>query len=208
MRTYGKIPRDIRSFYTTKPRESKKAYRERTSTEWDVRLDVTAAEADSVVETISKSLNLFDYVLVSGVEEPDVPGCGDHGASESHVHIAAIFQYPMRRDQVLRAIRGAIAYGDEYCTPRNQKFTYAGWFMHHSKWGWKVAGDRCKLAGEPSIRYEFGILPDDATDEDTKLKVQRMYEKYGSTKGMDPPHDELVMTKFKRWLMKDASTQT
>ena len=143
------------------------------------------------------------YVLVSGVELPDKPveyktsstemggrtyefkgapkprngvaGPGT-GSTEHHVHISIVLLAPLCRMDVLRLVRGPRKRGDEYAAPRNPKFTYAGWIIHHGKPGYK-------LPGEPLVRFEHGTLPMDALTTDNAMKIRAMLRKWG-TDGM------------------------
>ena len=63
--------------------------------------------------------------------------------------------------------------GDEYAAPRNAKFPYAGWVIHHAK-------PAFKLDGEPDIRFERGDLPMDPFTSDWALKIQGLMKKWGS----------------------------
>ena len=155
--------------------------------EWDVRIDTTPQQAEEIVNNLKEIGELLEYALVSGIEEPDDVS---YGSNNRHVHIALIFKYGLQRYQVLQHCRGNIPFSDEYAVPRNQRYTYAGWYLHHSKWG-------AKIPTESSIRYEFGILPEDPFDEETKDKVKRMYSKFGTE---DPVQASVNKVKFQRWL--------
>lgn len=168
----------------------KKERAERYSNEWDVRIDCDKTYANDIVENLKNASNILEYALVSGIERPDTESAGDHGAQENHVHIALVFQYQLRRDQVLTTLRGFFKKTDEYAVPRNRKFTYAGWFLHHTKIDWK-------LATEKSIRYEYGILPHDPVDDDTKKSVVRMFNKFGRASDIQ---EEENRTRFQLWL--------
>ena len=110
MRTYGKVPRDKTGV--------KKVYRERSSTEWDVRIDCDDAYADEIINNLKQYDQVIDYCLVSGIELPDkleygpyniqncTGGSTHYGSQQQHVHIALVFKYPLRRDQVLAHVRG------------------------------------------------------------------------------------------------------
>ena len=167
----------------------KKERRERTSTEWDVRIDCDKTYVEEIVGNLKNATAILDYALVSGIEKADTEQL-TNAAKNNHVHIALIFKYPLRRDQVLSNVRGLLKKTDEYCMPRNRKFTYAGWFMHHSKIDWK-------LASEQSIRYEYGLLPMDPLDEESKKSVVRMFNKFG--KDSDATEAE-NRTRFQLWL--------
>jgi len=180
----------------------KKERQERTSNEWDVRIDCDRAYADEIVSNLKNSETIMDYCLVSGIELPDniefphndknlVGGSNHYGSQGEHIHIAIVFKYVLRRDQVLSHCRGLLKKTDEYAVPRNRKFTYAGWFLHHTK-------SDAKLVIEPNIRYEFGMLPRDSLDDNTKLAVQRMYNKFGRGGGLAQESDNCQ--RFADWL--------
>jgi len=189
MRTFGnyKVPREG---------EKKRLYN-RTSTEWDVRLDCTSLTLDYIKRTLQSNQLVIQYVMMSGMEEPDttsfIPNehktnaAGNKAASSStHVHIALITRYVMQRYQVLKLCRGDTALGEEYCVPRNKKFTYAGWFLHHSK-------NITKIEGQPGVYYEDGELPMDLYTVDTCKEILRMYNKFG---GEDPDKRQ----RFVKWI--------
>lgn len=153
----------------------------RLATEWDVRLDVSdALTADNIIGFIKEELDELAYVLVSGVERPDTDGPGEFvqekkhsGSEQNHVHLCVVLFVPRSRCDVLKLVRGPRKMGDEYCAPRNAKFPYAGWVIHHAK-------PSFKLAGEPDIRFERGNLPMDPFTSDWALKIQGLMRKWGS----------------------------
>lgn len=158
-------------------------YSTREATEWDVRVDVNEVlTAEVVVNNIKERLDDLSYVLVSGVERADMDtskaAFGNNQAApsasnENHVHLCVVLHRPHKRGDVLQLIRGARKLGDEYCAPRNPRFTYAGWIIHHGKPGYK-------LDGEPLIRFEFGTLPMDAFTEEVANKIQGLLKKWGT----------------------------
>lgn len=185
MRSYTPYDRTKQSSQAGK----KKERRERTSTEWDIRIDCDAAHADELVARLNEGVDIATYILVSGIEQPDDANI-TWGSKELHVHIALVVKNPITREQALKLIRGFPKRSEEYAVPRNQKFTYAGWYLHHTKMD-------SKLAKEPMIRYEYGTLPMDPDDMDTKIKVKRMFKKFGCD---DESHQELHRIKFAQWL--------
>lgn len=164
-----------------------KTRNDREATEWDVRLDVNdQLTVQDVINNIKQEEASFLYSLVSGVERADNAGIVDGRAgasSENHIHLAIIMLSPSKRQDVLQLLRGKRKLGDEYCVPRNQKFTYAGWVAHHAKIDWK-------LEGEPGIRYEAGVLPMDAYNPDVAANVVKMVNKFG---------DEAMKERFKQY---------
>lgn len=167
----------------------KKFAKERTATEWDVRIDCDSTYADEIVENLKKATAILDYALVSGIEQADSEVLTG-GSKNNHVHIALIFKYELRRDQVLATVRGLLKKPDEYCVPRNKKFTYAGWYMHHTKIDWK-------MVVEPPVRYEFGVLPEDDDSEYNVKAIRRLFLKFGCD---DVSNQELLKLKFARYL--------
>lgn len=144
----------------------------RTAKEWDIRIDAKPMDANKIVATIKKNLDQITYVLVSGVENPESADV-QWGSKEQHVHIALIAKDHISRDVALILCRGFPKTSSEYAVPRNTKFTYAGWYMHHTKMD-------MKLVKEPALRFEFGSLPEDPIDTETSKKVRMMFKKFGS----------------------------
>ena len=186
MRTYGKN-------FMYKKTVNYKQRQERLATEWDVRVDVDhQLSADDVVKNVRLHADELLFGLVSGVERPDnvqdqvetnTNGFGQRihttagsRSTGNHVHVCIVLLAPLRRRDVLELVRGPRKLGDEYCTPRNPKFTYAGWVIHHGKPGFK-------LDGEPTVRYESGTLPMDALTTDNAMKIKGLLAKWG-TDGM------------------------
>jgi len=167
MRTYGKN-------FAYKKTVTYQQRQTRCATEWDIRIDVSSGlTAENVINFIKENLGDIQYVLVSGVEKPDLESAGEHGSKDVHVHIALVVQVPKNRTEVLRMVRGPRKMGDEYAAPRNNKFSYAGWIIHHSKPGFK-------LDGEPGIRYENGDIPMDPFTTEWALKIDAIMKKWGS----------------------------
>nr|WCR62087.1 MAG: replication associated protein [Cressdnaviricota sp.] len=175
MRTYGK---DYKAHPKTQQRVSYAEYKNREATEWDVRLDLVNGftSAKCVEHAVAHGAKI-QYCFIGGEEIPDVvPSPTNKALSEEiHVHVAIILLKPAKRDEVLQILRGprTIGKGNEYCVPRNPKFTYAGWIAHHSKLEFKLCPDNLKL-------YEYGDLPMDSYDEDTCWKVIKILKKFGN----------------------------
>ncbi|KUF83000.1 hypothetical protein AM587_10003078 [Phytophthora nicotianae] len=132
MRTYGKN-------FLFKKTASYKERQVRLATEWDIRLDASATlSAQNIINNIVLALDDIQYVFVSGVESPNKR---EHQhtnrklgwSDENHVHIALVLLAPKQRTDVLKLLRGPRKHGDEYAAPRNGKFSYAGWIIHHAK---------------------------------------------------------------------------
>lgn len=180
MRTYGKQ-------FVYKKSATFQERANRAATEWDVRLDVSETlTARQIVDNVKAAGTDVSYAFVSGVERPDqhhtdstnlygqqiwkTNGSVSH---EHHVHIAIIVESPVNRATILKLLRGPRKLTDEYAVPRNPKFTYAGWIVHHNK-------PQYKLEGEPTCHYESGDLPMDPYTTDSAAKVERMLKKWGT----------------------------
>lgn len=150
----------------------KKERKIRLAKEWDIRIDAKPMDANKIVACLKKNIEFLDYVLVSGVENPESAEV-TWGSKEQHVHIALISKQSVSRDVALIYCRGFPKTTSEYAVPRNTKFTYAGWYMHHTKMD-------VKLVKEPALRFEHGTLPQDSIDEETSKKVRMMFKKFGS----------------------------
>jgi len=180
MRTYGKN-------FAYKKTVTYQQRQQRCATEWDIRVDVSEAlTAENVINFIKENIGDVQYALVSGVEHPDKQpiqgpateqqaeaGHKTYGSVHNHVHVALVVQVPKNRAEILRMVRGPRKMGDEYAAPRNAKFAYAGWVIHHAKPGYK-------LEGEPNIRYENGDLPMDPYTTEWSLKIDALMKKWGS----------------------------
>jgi len=170
MRTYGK-----KSRYSKQTTRTERA--SRSSTEWDIRVDIDdVCTIDHVTTTIGKNAALMVYCLVSGIEEGETPPAKEQvqlsRSENDHVHIALVVEEPIRRIDALAMIRGPRKLTDEYATPRNKTYTYAGWYIHHTK--------DAKKPNEPLIHIEFGTLPMDSWDETTAKKIERIQKRYGT----------------------------
>jgi len=180
MRTYGK---NYKVNGASKPYVSAKEYRTRESTEWDVRVDcVNGITPETIRGQMQMRLPELVYGLIGGLENPDLnanPSTGatgpaiPSGSKEDHVHIALVFLRPVCRATALKMCRESKV-GDEYATPRNKKYTYAGWLAHHTKLAWKVNLDADK------VFFEYGTLPMDSYDEETCWKVVKILKKYAT----------------------------
>lgn len=181
MRTYAKN-------FMFKKTVNYKQRQARLATEWDIRLDVSdALTVENIIGFVKEQLDDIGYVLVSGVERPDLQKVegpcninqnilqptNQYGSKEHHVHLCLVLFVPRQRGDVLKLVRGPRKLGDEYAAPRNPKFAYAGWVIHHSKPSYK-------LEGEPMIRYEHGTLPMDPFTTEWALKIDGLLRKWGS----------------------------
>ena len=184
MRSYGK---NYKVNGASKPYTSAKEYRTRESTEWDVRVDcVNGITPETIRDQMQMRLPDIVYGLIGGLERADGHNSQTHNfngepvrvtngsvSKEEHVHIALVFLTPVCRATALKMCREA-KLGDEYATPRNKKFTYAGWLAHHTKAAWKVDPEA------PKVFYEYGTLPMDSYDEDTCWKVVKILKKFAT----------------------------
>lgn len=182
MRTYAK---NYKSHPQTVTRTTAHDYKNRESTEWDVRLDlIDGFKSSSILDRCVAFKDKFKFCFIGAEEIPDVakaPSAGFQSMSkalstEIHVHIAVVLEKPAKRGEVLELLRGprSLGVGAEYAVPRNPKFTYAGWIAHHSKIEFKINPDG------PLKLYEYGDLPMDSYDEETCWKVIRMIKKFGN----------------------------
>ena len=176
MRTYGK---NYKVNGASKPYVSAKEYRTRESTEWDVRVDcVNGITPATIRSQMQMRLSDIVYGLIGGLESPDgnLPVPAEQrtniGSSQDHVHIALVFLRPVCRATALKMCRET-KLGDEYATPRNKRFTYAGWLAHHTKLAFKVDP-------ESTLFYEHGTLPMDSYDEQTCWAVLKILKKFGN----------------------------
>ena len=172
MRTYAK---NYKVNNASKPYVSRKEYRTRESTEWDVRVDcVHGITPETIRSQMQVRLPELVYGLIGGLERPDATTLtdGSIGSKEDHVHVALVFLVPVCRATALKMCRETKV-GDEYATPRNRKFTYAGWLAHHTKVAFKVDPDS-------TLFYEYGTLPMDSYDEPTCWKVLKILKKFGN----------------------------
>lgn len=182
MRSYGK---NYKANDASKPYVSRKEYRTRESTEWDVRVDcVNGITPTTIRDTMQLRETDIVYGLIGGLEQPDPKGWSmgtvdgplllTHPtiSSQEHVHVALVFLRPVNRATALKMCRDT-KLGDEYATPRNKKFTYAGWLAHHTKLAFKVDPDI-------TLFYEYGTLPMDSYDEQTCWKVLKILKKFAT----------------------------
>ena len=173
MRTYAK---NYKINNASKPYVSRKEYRTRESTEWDVRVDcVNGITPETIRSQMQVRLSELVYGLIGGLERPDTTTLtdGSIGSKEDHVHVALVFLVPVCRATALKMCRETKV-GDEYATPRNKKFTYAGWLAHHTKLAFKVDPEA------PKVFYEYGTLPMDSYDEETCWKVVKILKKFAT----------------------------
>lgn len=173
MRTYAK---NYKVNNASKPYVSRKEYRTRESTEWDVRVDcVNGITPATIRDQMQMRLSDIVYGLIGGLERPDSTTLtdGSIGSKEDHVHVALVFLAPVCRATALKMCRETKV-GDEYATPRNKRFTYAGWLAHHTKVAFKVDPEA------PKVFYEYGTLPMDSYDEETCWKVVKILKKFAT----------------------------
>lgn len=184
MRTYAK---NYKVNNASKPYVSRKEYRTRESTEWDVRVDcVHGVTPETIRSQMQVRLPELVYGLIGGLENADTHCSTETNvrgepvqlnagsvSKEQHVHIALVFLTPVCRATALKMCRETKV-GDEYATPRNKRFTYAGWLAHHTKAAFKVDPEA------PKVFYEHGTLPMDSYDEETCWKVVKILKKFAT----------------------------
>lgn len=185
MRSYGQLPIHLGGKRRATGHQRTELYSTREATEWDVRVDINELlTVEHVISNIKERLDELQYILVSGVERPDTVSdeCNKFGvpsprvsnmSNEHHVHVCVVLHKSGKRGDVLQLIRGTRKLGDEYCAPRNPKFSYAGWVIHHGKPGFKIDN-------EPLIRFEWGTLPMDAFTPDVATKIKGLLKKWGT----------------------------
>jgi hypothetical protein len=161
----------------------------RLATEWDLRFDVSdELPVEEIVNNLKNAKNDVMYMACSGVERPDIQptqGCAtkdqispwnggknQYASTGKHVHVCLVLLEPKVRRDVLVMCRGARKHGDEYAAPRNAKFSYAGWIVHHAKPTFKVPG-------EPPLRFEHGTLPMDPLTVEWAIKIDAILKKWG-----------------------------
>lgn len=148
----------------------------RLSTEWDCRFDVgDEFPVEELIDNLKKLKNDVLYIAASGVERPDkqVEGTAkQYGSNGEHVHVCLVLLEPKARPDVLKMLRGNRKRLDEYAAPRNAKFSYAGWIIHHAKPEWKIPG-------EPPLRFEHGTLPMDPLTIEWAVKIHAILKKWG-----------------------------
>lgn len=180
MRSYSN---KVSSANSTYQRRQEREVRE--DTEWDLRLDVTnGLSADEIVQFIKSHLDDFLYVLVSGVEVPDVRrmvGANTMASGTHHVHVGLIAKKKLNRQEAFDMIRPKGCYtpsGSTYAKPRSRKQPYAGWVYHHSKM--KYRGEDQKLQDEPELRFEHGTLPMDPYDNNMISIIHYRRKSFGT----------------------------
>lgn len=182
MRTYGKN-------WAFKKTASYKQRQVRLATEWDIRLDVgNELPVEEIIDNLKKLKDDVLFMACSGVERADNVGdqvqtntnrygnrihttAGSRSVGE-HVHVCLVLLEPKARPDVLALLRGKRKVLDEYAAPRNAKFSYAGWIIHHAKPDFKIPG-------EPPLRFEHGTLPMDPITIEWAIKINAILKKWG-----------------------------
>lgn len=170
--------------------QRRQEYKTRTSNEWDLRIDLVGGlTVDALVAHAQLNLGTIVYIMVSGIESPDlaynsttnirgetITKTAGSVSQELHVHVGVVSQRLMTRQQAIDLLipQGTVlSPGQLYAVPRNTKFSYVGWVCHHSK-------ELTKLKDEPGLRYEYGILPLDTFDINRLKDIDRMIRKFGN----------------------------
>lgn len=184
MRTYAQkkhseMSKQLRQRVNFKKREYTWEKNTRMDTEWDIRIDITdECPLNHIIDTLKLNDTAFEYVMVSGLENPDNEAFDIKGSTGVHVHIALVTRAPSNRDRVLQMCRGSVKLSDEYAVPRKRTYSYAGWYLHHAKVS-------MKLDPKQRVSYERGLLPlDGFTDAECK-QVVRMCYKFAEQEDME-----------------------
>ncbi len=183
MRTYGTY-KNSKSGGARKP-----VYANRESTQWDLRFDTSKVDVEDLIGSLRNRLDDITYVLIGGKEfgtsavfmfgRPVTPI-----EATEHVHCALIVKKPIKRWEALKFFRES-KIDDEYAVPRNEKFTYLGWRLHHIKDDTKIDDKR--------ILFEHGTLPMDRIDESNIKEIKRMVAKFpGPTDPRYTPYIEMA----------------
>nr|QTE03564.1 MAG: replication-associated protein [Syrmaticus reevesii CRESS-DNA-virus sp.] len=168
MRTYG-------NYKNSKSGGARKViYANRESCQWDLRFDTATIDMEDMLMHVRNNLQFTTYVLIGGKEFGShpifIPGqVSTHLEPTEHVHCALIVKTPIKRWQALKIFRDN-KLDDEYCVPRNEKFTFLGWRLHHIKDDTKIDDTR--------IIFEHGTLPMDRIDEHNIKEIKRMLAKF------------------------------
>nr|QTE03462.1 MAG: replication-associated protein [Ciconia boyciana CRESS-DNA-virus sp.] len=169
---------------TWKRKENYVPLSERESTEWDVRLDITPQlTATAIVEAAKAHKDQILWGLVSGIEygksrhDRQLHGQWIAESEQFHVHVAVVLNKKAKREEVLKLFREHKS-GGEYCKPRDQSQTYAGWRMHHCKEATKI--------DDTQFLWEYGTRPIDLLTEENGRKALAMRRLYGR------PSDDLL----------------
>lgn len=141
----------MRTFkYASKTRFPNSYYNCRMSCEWDINVQVSEQWPTSkVIEALQECSDFLVYGLVGGVEFST--------RDDNHVHIALIFRFEVSKRDVLSYLKNPP--GQKYAAPRNKKWPYCGWKIHHCKTETKVESESDK-----HILWEMGKLPVDSDE--------------------------------------------
>nr|QTE03498.1 MAG: replication-associated protein [Grus japonensis CRESS-DNA-virus sp.] len=168
MRTFG-------NYKNSKSGGARKVeYNKRESTQWDLRFDTSKINVDDLIASLRNHLDDIAYVLIGGKEFGTSPvfiygkPVANIEATE-HVHCALITKKPVKRWEALKFFREN-KIDDEYCTVRNEKFTFLGWRLHHIKDDTKIDDKR--------VLFEWGTLPMDRINEHNVKEIKRMLAKF------------------------------
>lgn len=167
-----------------------KNYAARESTQWDLRFDTATIDVNNLIMEARNHLDDALYILIGAKEFGSHPIFHPGGLPASHfdptehVHCALITKKPVKRWEALKFFRET-KIDDEYCVPRNEKFTFLGWRLHHIKDDTKIGDER--------ILFEYGTLPMDKINEHNIKEIKRMLAKFpGPTDPRYTPYLELA----------------
>lgn len=163
----------MRTFkYASKQRFPNSYYNTRLSREWDINLQINQQQTVPAITTKLQELtDQLVYGLVGGLE---FSSRDDH-----HVHIALVFTHEVSKKDVLKYLGNPV--GQKYASPRNQKWPYCGWKVHHCKKESKVESDETK-----HILWEWGQLPADSEEKllDNEQFLRKFFERNNVSKSI------------------------
>lgn len=159
----------------------------RKATEVDVRVTFHVDEAD-----VQATAEAFVTYVREAIEAQLVYGMFGNvelGAStwksvpdpKFHIHGALVFAEPVKLWTMKAAFKQFPGMVDVYVVPRNTKFPYKSWIMHHNKLETKV-GSNVPL-------WTTGKLPSDDGTADTLRQIIRMGRKFG----FDVSHEQAML---------------
>lgn len=148
MKTYGS-----HTIYKRPNRATPYDYASRTSTEWDFSVVVNDDKTRELLLERASALAAsgdIEYLLIGGVEQQ--PNSAVKEAQSKHIHGGVIFSKPVSRSTVVQRLVSECE--GVYCTPRNPRYLYITWKIHHCK-------EETKVDPTELLLFEFGKLPSD-----------------------------------------------
>lgn len=176
----------MRTFVTNPQRDQtglREHYRQRTSKEWDISFNMPIdflTMPDTLIATINVYIQdnpgVVSYALIGGIEV----GTNDRSTTtkdEHHVHCALVITKEMTKEHALRVFQLPEVHDHNkhkrYAVPRDNKWSYVGWRLHHTKTDTKIDQSR-------SVLYEYGTLPTDLDTPDIKKQVYLANRKWNN----------------------------